>query len=123
MFSMMPTLFCYECSVLLLTERFFVLPCDATQMGAGGLACMPKIHLLQAVPSPQWPHNKSVEGVAQHRGCHTGQQQGLDVRVSGEQHRELKAVLPMHERTPHNQTLRVDMWFRHWSVSTCKHTL
>ena len=75
------------------------------------LAC-PKIHLLQAVSSPQWPHNKSVEGVAQQGGRHTGPQHGLHVGVPSEQHRELKSVIPVHERPPHNQTLHVEMLFK-----------
>jgi len=57
---------------------------------------LPQPHLLQAVSSPQGPHHKPVEGVAHKRRRHTGQQHSLQVWVSGQQHWELKPMLPMH---------------------------
>ena len=55
--------------------------------------------------SPQGLHQEPVEGVAQGRGQQHGQQQRLRIWLLGEQHWELKAVVPVYHVALQHQAL------------------
>ena len=52
--------------------------------------------LLEAVASPERAHKEGIEGVGQQGGCQVGQQEGPQVRLTSQEHRELKAMVPVH---------------------------
>ena len=70
-----------------------------------GKTALGKAYLSKAMPSPEGPHHKSVQAVAQQGRRQVGQQHCANVRVFGQKYRDLKALIAVRHRTPQYQSL------------------